>query len=141
MAKIISQPILMINENKQNSAIKLHVTYQYKSGGVHVVSGGGVLESTVIEVYGINKAGKTLIATCPLNTNTGYTAMEVASSVIVGIPVKDYAYIHYEYTPSADFSKIVSGKDGKGGMQMFAEQREYPDSVDLDYFHTIALLS
>lgn len=132
MTTIISQPMLMIDKNMQNSAIKIHATYQYKNDGVHTAD-------TSITIYGIDKNGKTPIAVCPLNTISGYTAMEIASSLVVGIPVQDYAYICYEYTPSANFAKIVNGANGQPGIQMFAEQRAYPDSVDLANKHTLAV--
>lgn len=131
MPNIISQPILMIDKNMQNSAVKIHAVYQYRTTGMHSALVGGDLESTVIHIWGIDKNGKTLLASCPLNTLSGYTAMEIASSVMVGIPVKDYPYINYEYTPSTDLSRIKS-------VQMFAESRIYPDSIDLVNTHTLS---
>lgn len=125
MSAINSQPILMIQNNAQLNAVKLHIQYRYNAAfGLTPVN---------ILIYGINKAGHTLIATCPLSVLTGYTAGEIASQTVVGIPSQDYPYIYYSYTPVVGF-KII------GQPTLDVEMRECPDLLPSTTY-TAALLS
>jgi len=126
-----SQPISMIQENKQLSMTKLAICYMYSVAGVHNLTGtstgqtGNALELTV---YGIDKTGnRTAIAFIPLITLVDYQAMTFAASVVIGIPVADFPSIYWTYdmSTSPDFVKIV------GQPIMFAEVREYPDILDI----------
>ena len=132
MSVFRSQPIPMIQENKQISAVKFSFGFQYSNSGEHLVGGGTVKEATVIKVYGINQDGasgtvpRNLIATIPLATTSAYTANDVAQSVVIGVPVDDYPFICWEYNPAtqAKFVKLV------GQPIMFSEVKEFSDVVD-----------
>ena len=123
-----SQPQLMIRENAQISAVKLAVCYQYKSSGSHIP--GGLIpassDSLSIKLWGIDKNGEELIAVCPLNTDVGYTAKEYVSSVIVGIPERDYPYMCFSYdtSESQDFFRM------NGISNLFVDIKPYPDILD-----------
>jgi len=130
-----STPILMVQDNKQISAVKLIACYQYKTSGVHAANLGGTSEALTIDIYGIDKAGdRNLIAKCPLTTNAavvspptpGYVAMGYASCTVSGIPVKQYNYIMYEYDTSlaSDFVNLV------GQPILTVDVQEYSDMLD-----------
>lgn len=129
MPYITSQPIPMVQDNKQINAVKMYACYMYKTSGSHVLPGSSpsVTDALMVEIHGIDKTGSdNLIAKCPLYTTDGYTANTFASSVVTGIPVKDYPFIYWRYNSeqSQDWNKFVS--------QPFlaVEAREYPDVLD-----------
>jgi len=124
-----STPLLMVQENKQVSAIKLIACYQYKSAVAHLSTGSTPASNNAltIDIYGIDKTGdRNLIAKCPLTTSLGYTAMAYASNTVTGIQVKQYNYIMYEYdvANSPDFANLI------GQPILTVDVQEYSDMLD-----------
>jgi len=124
-----STPILMVQDNKQITAVKLISCYQYRSAGAHESDNiGPVLKPALtIDIYGIDKTGdRNLIAKCPLTTGSGYAAMAYASDTVTGIRVKQYNYIMYEYdtTKSPDFANLI------GQPILTVDVQEYSDILD-----------
>ena len=123
-----SQPQLMIRENAQLSAVKLAVCYRYKSNGIHIPAGMIPTNTDClnIKLWGITKDGEELIASCPLETSADYIGKQYASSVITGIPEKDYPFMCYSYDTdeSPDFDKMISISN------LFVEVKPYPDILD-----------
>lgn len=111
----------MIRENAQISAVKLAVCYQYRSSGEH-----GPNNSLYIKLWGIDKNGEELIASCPLNTTDDYIADEYVSSVITGIPDKDYPFMYFSYdiSEAEDFHRI------NGVSNLFIEVKPFSDILD-----------
>lgn len=132
-----SNPIPMIQGANQITAIKLVACYQYKNSGTHYtgtissyrtagVDPVVVYDSLKVRIYGIDKRGDTnLIATCPLNTTSDYSANEYASSTIVGIQTHDYNFICYTYDvfEAIDFDKMLS-------LSIIADTREIADVLN-----------
>jgi hypothetical protein len=123
-----STPLLMVQDNKQISAVKLIACYQYRSEGEHLVNKIQTSnDALTIDIYGIDKTGdRNLIAKCPLTTGSGYGAMAYASNTVSGIPVKQYNYIMYEYdtAKSPDFANLI------GQPILTVDVQEYSDMLD-----------
>ena len=122
-----STPLLMVQDNKQISAVKLIACYQYRSKDSHDVLGTGSSKALTIDIYGIDKTGdRNIIAKCPLTTSLGYPAMGYASNTVTGIQVKQYNYIMYEYdtTKSPDFANLI------GQPILTVDVQEYSDMLD-----------
>lgn len=122
-----SQPISMIQENKQLSMTKLAICYIYASDAAHSTTGnasGDAGNALQLEIFGIDKVGNhTVIAYISLDTTADYQGMTFAACIAIGIQVADFPSIYWRYDMSTapDFVKIV------GQPIMFAEVREYPD--------------
>jgi len=123
-----STPLLMVQDNKQISAVKLIACYQYRSAEEHLVNKiPASNDALTIDIYGIDKTGdRNLIAKCPLTTVSGYSAMAYASNTVTGIQVKQYNYIMYEYdtTKSPDFANLV------GQPILTVDVQDYSDMLD-----------
>ena len=93
-----SQPIEMIDQGKQISAIKLVACYIYKDNGAHTNGSN----SMSIKIHGIDKTGSsTVIAECPLETKAGYVGGDYAAQISTSIKVVDYPFICWSYDSSA----------------------------------------
>ena len=125
-----SNPIPMVSENKQVSAVRLITCYQYKSNGVHINS-----SALNVEIYGIDKNGdENLIAKCPLETTANYKSGGYASNVVVGIQTKEYPFIYYKYDVSTATDFLRMNKQP----MLTVDVREFPDVVESN-IKTIAI--
>ena len=123
MSTITSMPIPMIQENAQLTPTKLKLSYIYT----------GSYSAVTVSLYGINKKGHNLIATCVIP----YPSLgKYASDIFVGIPANGYEYpfICFTYVPVAGFKFV-------GTPELILEAREYPDTiVDTDIYTPVVLI-
>ena len=122
-----SQPIPMIDQGKQISAIRLATCCVYKTAGLHTSLGTGTAKALSIKIHGIDKTGSSsVIAECPLEANAGYAAGDYLAQISTSIKVKDYPYICWSYDASqaTDFVRLTSAPT------MIVEIKEIQDILD-----------